>query len=135
MNPELLKGNNIELGVLKVLGDGLYALRPTLGDIFETPESFSELCGNSELRYTCQQLRVKMLMCVSTGNMSCEVEFRSKVQCSAGQRDAEPATRRPRAKFRLLRSHHPCSPSAPWPTSPKRSKCLANGQLQTMLIN
>jgi hypothetical protein len=110
MNPELLKGNNIKLGVLKVLGDGLYALRPTPGDIFETPESFSELCGNSELGYTCQQLRVKMLMCVSTGNMSCEVEFRSKVQCRTRGRlpDAEPATRRPRAKFRRFPSpSHP----------------------------
>jgi hypothetical protein len=74
MNPELLKGNNVELGVLEVSGDGLDALRPMPGDIFEAPESFSELCGNSELRCTCQQLRVKMLMCVSVGNMSCDDE-------------------------------------------------------------
>jgi hypothetical protein len=71
MNPELLKGDNVELGVLEVLDDGLDALRPMPGDIFKTPESFSERCGNSELRCTCQQLRVKMLMCVSVGDMSC----------------------------------------------------------------
>lgn len=43
---------------------------------------FSELCGNSELGYTCQQLRVKMLMCVSVGDMSCEVVFGSRVGLS-----------------------------------------------------
>ena len=45
MNPELLKGDNVELGILEVSGDGLDALRPIPGDIFETPESLSELCG------------------------------------------------------------------------------------------
>ena len=51
MNPELLKGNNVELGVLEVSGDGLNAFRPIPGDIFETPGSLSELCGNSRLRW------------------------------------------------------------------------------------
>lgn len=135
MNPELLKGNNVELGVLEVSGDGLDALRPIPGDILKTPESFSALCGNSKVRYTCQQLRVKTLMCVSVGNMSCKVAVRVQSWLDAGScpGDAEQleATRKPRAVFRRRQprvpSHTHCtSPSLPWPTSPKKSTCLAN---------
>lgn len=80
MNPELLKRNNVELGVLEVSGDGLDTLRPVPGDIFKPPEAFSEICDNHELGCTCQQLRVKMLMCVSVGDMSCVLRGRVREQ-------------------------------------------------------
>jgi hypothetical protein len=132
MNPELLKGNNVELGVLEVSGDGLDTLRPMSGNILKTPESlsFSELCGNSELRCTCQQLRVKTLMCVSVGIMSCEVVFGSRAGLGRPGSAHKPSAHKPRATFR--RSCHfrvrVTLPFAllPWPTSPKKSKCLAN---------
>ena len=50
MDPELLKGYDVEVGVPEVMGDGLYAFGSMLGNILEAPESQSESCGTFEVR-------------------------------------------------------------------------------------
>jgi hypothetical protein len=45
MDPKLLKSYDVEVGVLEVMGDGLYTFGSMLGNILETPESQSESCS------------------------------------------------------------------------------------------